>query len=149
MGWSLLFRERHAKPAHSVDFPWSEALSIAGLSAAGLLLIQIERLMLPHLLPLEDLATYGVLAAIAGSLFRVLQMGVGYSLLPRLRAAPGVIERRRLLFKEFRLVVAVAAMGSAGDLGGDPAHRGLVPGGKYHLRGRWSWRRSSPASPRC
>lgn len=111
-GWWLLFRERHAKPHHSVDFPWSEALAIAGLAAAGLLLIQLERLLLPHLLSLEDLATYGVLAAIAGSLFRVLQMGVGYSLLPRLRAAPGVLERRRLLFKEARLVVAVAALGS-------------------------------------
>ena len=135
VGWSLLFRERHAKPHHSVDFPWSEALSIAGLSAAGLLLIQIERLMLPHLLPLEELATYGVLAAIAGSLFRVLQMGVGYSLLPRLRAAPGVIERRRLLFKEFRLVVAVAAMGSLVIWVATPRIEDWFLGGKYHLPG--------------
>jgi O-antigen/teichoic acid export membrane protein len=135
VGWSLLFRERHAKPHRSVDFPWSEAFSIAGLSVAGLLLIQIERLMLPHLLPLEDLATYGVLAAIAGSLFRVLQMGVGYSLLPRLRAAPGVIERRRLLFKEARLVVAVAAVGSVVIWLATPRIEDLFLGGKYHLSG--------------
>lgn len=135
VGWSLLFRERRAKPHRSVDFPWSEALSIAGLSAAGLLLIQIERLMLPHLLPLEELATYGVLAAIAGSLFRVLQMGVGYSLLPRLRAAPGVIERRRLLFKELRLVVAVAAMGSLVIWVATPRIENWFLGGKYHLSG--------------
>ena len=40
--------------------------------------------------PSRDLALYGVLGAIAGSLFRVLQMGVGFSLLPRLRAATSV-----------------------------------------------------------
>jgi O-antigen/teichoic acid export membrane protein len=133
VGWSLLFRERHLKPHRSVEFPWSEALSIAGLAAAGLLLIQLERLLLPHLLPLEDLAKYGVLAAIAGSLFRVLQMGVGYSLLPRLRAAPGVVERRRLLFKEARLVVAVATMGSIFIWVATPRIEHWFLGGKYHL----------------
>lgn len=133
VGWSLLFRERHAKPHRSVEFPWSEAISIAGLAAAGLLLIQLERLLLPHLLPIEDLATYGVLAAIAGSLFRVLQMGVGYSLLPRLRAAPGVIERRRLLYKEARLVVAVATLGSLFIWVATPAIEHWFLGGKYHL----------------
>lgn len=132
-GWWLLFRERHSKSERSVDFPWSEALAIAGLAAAGLLLIQLERLLLPHLLPLEDLATYGVLAAIAGSLFRVLQMGVGYSLLPRLRAAPGVIERRRLLFKEARLVIAVAALGSLVIWVATPRIEAWFLGGKYHL----------------
>jgi O-antigen/teichoic acid export membrane protein len=133
LGWSLLFRERHAKPHRSVEFPWSEALSIAGLALAGLLLIQLERLLLPHLLPLEDLATYGVLAAIAGSLFRVLQMGVGYSLLPRLRAAPSVIERRRLLLKEARLVVTVAALGALAIWVATPRIENLFLGGKYHL----------------
>lgn len=133
VGWWLLFRERHAKPSRSVEFPWSEAMSIAGLAVAGLLLIQLERLLLPHLLPLEDLATYGVLAAIAGSLFRVLQMGVGYSLLPRLRAAPGVLERRRLLFKEARLVVTVATLGSLVIWVATPRIEDLFLGGKYHL----------------
>jgi O-antigen/teichoic acid export membrane protein len=50
-GWRTLFRERHAKPDRSVDFPWKEALSLAGLQATGLLLIQLERLVLPHVLP--------------------------------------------------------------------------------------------------
>jgi O-antigen/teichoic acid export membrane protein len=132
-GWWLLFHERHAKPERSVDFAWSEALSIAGLAVAGLVLIQVERLLLPHLLPLEDLATYGVLAAIAGSLFRVLQMGVGFSLMPRLRAAPGVIERRRLLFREARLVVTLAVLGSLVIWVATPRIEQWFLGGKYHL----------------
>jgi hypothetical protein len=134
-GWWVLFRERHAKPSNSVAFSWSEAFAIAGLSAAGLLLIQLERLLLPHLLPLEELATYGVLAAIVGSLFRVLQMGVGYSLLPRLRAAPGVLERRRLIARESRLVIAIAALGSAAIWIAVPYVERWFLDGKYHLSG--------------
>jgi len=132
-GWWVLFRERHAKPTRSVAFPWSEALAIAGLSAAGLLLIQLERLLIPHLLRLHDLATYGVLAAIVGSLFRVLQMGVGYSLLPRLRAAPGVPERRRLIAREARLVLAIVVLGSAAIWIATPEVERWFLGGKYHL----------------
>jgi O-antigen/teichoic acid export membrane protein len=133
LGWWKLFRERHAKPHRSVDFPWSEALAVAGLAAAGLFLIQLERLLLPHLLPLEDLATYGVLAAIVGSLFRVLQMGLTFSLLPRLRAAPGVPERRRLLVREARLVVAVATIGSLVIWVATPRIEEWLLDGKYHM----------------
>jgi O-antigen/teichoic acid export membrane protein len=132
-GWWVLFRERHAKPPRSVAFPWNEAFAIAGLSAAGLLLIQLERLLIPHLLPLHDLATYGVLAAIVGSLFRVLQMGVGYSLLPRLRAAPGVLERRRLIAREVRLVIPIVTSGSAAIWVATPYVERWFLGGKYHL----------------
>jgi O-antigen/teichoic acid export membrane protein len=135
VGWWVLFHERHAKPHRSVDFPWSEAIAIAGLNTGGLLLIQLERLLLPHLLPLEALATYGVLAAIVGSLFRVLQTGVGYSLLPRLRAAPGVPERRRLLRKEARLVVVMAVLGSAVIWLATPQIERWFLEGKYHLSG--------------
>ncbi|CAN5904620.1 hypothetical protein BH24GEM1_BH24GEM1_06670 [soil metagenome] len=132
-GWWVLFRERHAKPHRTVDFAWSEAFSIAGLSAAGLLLIQLERLLIPYLLPLRDLATYGVLAAIVGSLFRALQMGVGYSLLPRLRAAPGVPERRRLIAREGRLIIAIVAAGSAVIWVATPYVERWFLAGKYHL----------------
>jgi hypothetical protein len=132
-GWWWLFRERHAKPHRSIAFPWSEALAVAGLNAAGLLLIQIERLLLPHLLPLRDLATFGVLGAIVGSLFRVLQMGVGYSLLPRLRAAPGVLQRRQLIAREARLVLAIVALGSATMWIAIPLVERWFLDGKYHL----------------
>ena len=134
-GWSILFRERHAKPDRSVEFPWKEALSFAGMQATGLLLIQLERLVLPHVLPLRDLATYGVLAAIAGSLFRVLQMSVGYTLFPRLRAAKDVRQRRRLVAKEARLVGAVVLLGSVTIWIVTPAIERWFLAGKYHLAG--------------
>jgi hypothetical protein len=132
-GWLVLFRERHRKPHRSSDVPWREAFAFLGMQLAGLLLIQLERLMLPHLLPLEALATYGVLAAVAGSLFRVLQMGVGYSLLPRLRKATDIRQRRRLVAREVRLVTAVVAAGSIAIAGLVPLVERWFLAGKYHL----------------
>ena len=133
--WRTLFRERHAKPERTAEFPWKEGLSLAGLQATGLLLIQLERLVLPHVLPLRDLATFGVLGAIAGSLFRVLQMSVGYTLVPRLRAAQGVRQRRRLVVKEARMVGAVVLAGSLAIWMVTPAVERWFLAGKYDLAG--------------
>jgi O-antigen/teichoic acid export membrane protein len=135
IGWWVLFRERAAKPYRETWFPWGEALSFAGLNAAGLLLVQLDRLIIPHVLSLHDLATFGVLAAIAGSLFRVLSMGVGYSLVPRLRAAGTVMERRRLIWHEAKLVSVITVAGSVAIWFLTPLiERGFLAG-KYHLTG--------------
>jgi O-antigen/teichoic acid export membrane protein len=134
-GWRILFRERHATPYQAVDFSWKEGLSLAGLQATGLILIQLERLVLPHVLPLRDLATYGVLGAIAGSLFRVLQMSVGYTLFPRLRAAKDVRQRRHLVAKEARLVGIVVLAGSVAIWVVTPIVERWFLAGKYHLAG--------------
>jgi O-antigen/teichoic acid export membrane protein len=132
-GWTLLFQERHAKPHKSVDFRVREALAYSGVQTTGLILIQLDRLIIPHYLPLHDLATFGVLAAIAGSLFRVLQMGVGYSLVPRLRAAESVRERRRLVGHEARVVTGVVLVGSAAIAFLTPLVEHWFLQGKYHL----------------
>ena len=135
LGWALVLRERrrHVAIASASGFPWSEALALAGVNAAGLLLVQLERLVIPHVLPLEELATYGVLAAIAGSLFRVLQMGVGYALVPRLRAAATVAERRRLIAREAQLAGTIAALGAIAIVLITPLVERYVLDGKYHL----------------
>jgi O-antigen/teichoic acid export membrane protein len=100
---------------------------------AGLTLIQLERLVLPHVLPLSDLATYGVLAAVVGSLFRVMQMGVGYTLLPRLRAATSVHQRRALIAHETRLISVIVLLGSALIWVITPVLEHTFLAGKYHL----------------
>jgi O-antigen/teichoic acid export membrane protein len=135
IGWWVLFRERGSKLHHGTWFPWREALSFAGLNAAGLLLVQLDRLIIPHVLPLHDLATFGVLAAIAGSLFRVLSMGVGYTLVPRLRAASSVTERRRLIAHEAKLVSVIIVAGSVAIWFLTPWIERLFLAGKYHLGG--------------
>jgi O-antigen/teichoic acid export membrane protein len=132
-GWSILLRERHAKPERTCEVAWGEALAFAGVHASGLLLVQMDRLIIPHVRPVADLATFGVLAAIVGSLFRVLQQGVGYSLLPRLRAASGVAEQRRLLAHEGRLVGVIVLLGSAFIWAVMPPVERYLLAGKYHL----------------
>jgi O-antigen/teichoic acid export membrane protein len=82
------------------------------VSAAGFLLVQLERLLIPQLLSLDDLALFGVLAAVAMAPFRCLQMGVGFALLPQLHAARTVAARRRLLLQEGGVVVCVLFLGS-------------------------------------
>jgi O-antigen/teichoic acid export membrane protein len=134
-GWWILFRERASKPGRETWFPWAEALSIAGMNAAGLVLVQLDRLIIPYVLPLRDLATFGVLAAIAGSLFRVLSMGVGYTLVPRLRAAGSVVERRRLIAHEAKLVSAIIIAGSLVIWLVTPVIERSLLAGKYHLGG--------------
>ena len=109
----VVSRARQASPDRTPGSPGARHSPSPVLNAAGLVLIQLDRLVIPHVLPLQDLATYGVLAAIAGSLFRVLQMGVGYTLVPRLRVAGSVMERRRLISHEAKLVGGLVVAGSA------------------------------------
>ena len=132
-GWGKLLAERGRKPHERSRFSWPEAFSFAAVNATGLLLIQLERLVIPHVLPLQDLATYGVLAAIVGSLFRVFQMGVGYSLTPRLRAAPTVQAKRQLLAHEAKLAGGIVLLGSAFLWVVTPLVERYLLAGKYHL----------------
>src|SRR6185436_4745548 len=133
LGWGLLVREPGFRRERKEELVWSEALSLAGMDASGLLLVQLDRLLIARLLSLGELATYGVLAAIVGSLFRVLQMGVGYTLIPRLRVAASVSERRSLIRREIRLVTALVAGGALAIWLVTPLVERWLLGGKYHL----------------
>jgi len=111
VGWSILGRQRPptAGEGHSL---W-EGLSLLGITAAALLLMQLERLLAPRLLTLEDTARFAVVATLVGSPFRMLQMGAGYTLLPRLRAATSPQARWRLIRHE---ALAVGLIGGAGGV---------------------------------
>jgi O-antigen/teichoic acid export membrane protein len=131
VGWALVLRQPRAQATTKI--PWGEAFPLAGVAAAGMLLIQLERLVIPYVLPLADLALFGVLGAIAGSLFRLLQMGIGFTLLPRLRSATNVLERRQLIAHELRLAVVIAAAGAVAILVLTPLVERWLLAGKYHL----------------
>ena len=133
LSWGMLALEPGFGRERKDELVWSEALSLAGMDASGLLLIQLDRLLIARLLSLGELATYGVLAAIVGSLFRVLQLGVGYTLIPRLRVASSVSERRSLIRREVRLVTALVAGGSLAIWLVTPLVERWLLGGKYHL----------------
>jgi O-antigen/teichoic acid export membrane protein len=133
LSWLLVLRERRPDTPPRITVPWGEAFALAGVSGAGMLLIQLERLVIPYVLPLADLALFGVLGAVAGSLFRLLQMGVGFSLLPRLRNAATIFERRQLIARELRLAAVIAVAGAIAILVLTPLVERWLLAGKYHL----------------
>lgn len=133
VGWSIVRRDHGYGRTSTGLFPWGEALALAGLDASGLLLVQLDRLVIPWLLPLNALALYGVLSAIAGSVFRVLQMGVGYALIPRLRAAESIERRRRLIRHEALLVTALMVAGGLAVSVAVPLVREFLLHDKYEL----------------
>jgi O-antigen/teichoic acid export membrane protein len=134
LGWRALFRSDRVVEEDSTRFGWIEPLSYAGVNAAGLVLLLLERLMVPKLLSLEDLATFGVLAAVVIAPFHVLQLGIGYTLLPRLRAATGFAERRHLVYDE-AVVMGILVLGGAIVVYFlAPLVVELVLAGKYELR---------------
>lgn len=113
LGWQALLRETQAAGPHSLDdVPWRESIALVFLGAASILLTQLERLTIPVFLTTEALATFAVVATVVGSAYRVLQMGVGFTLLPRLRSAPTVEARRKTLRAEAGILLAASLVGS-------------------------------------
>ena len=78
-GWRKLCREGQVRVVPAAAFGWTEALSLAGVNAALLVMMQLERLVIPKALSLEDLALFGVVASIVIAPLRMLQLGVGTS----------------------------------------------------------------------
>jgi O-antigen/teichoic acid export membrane protein len=113
--------------------PWRESLALGGASVSTMVLIQLERLAIPQVLSLVDLALFGVLGAFAGSLYRMLQTGVGYGLLPKLRAAVAIDERRRLIGHDAKLAVAIVVAGSLAIFALAPIVEHWVLDDKYRL----------------
>jgi O-antigen/teichoic acid export membrane protein len=132
-GWYAILRMRRSDSGPFEPFDWGEALSYAGVHLAAVVLTQLERLLIPGLLSLEELATFAVLAAVTIAPFRMLQLGVGYTLLPRMRAASSVEERRRLLFQELLMTGSVVVIGVAAVWMFAPLVAWLFLGDKYIL----------------
>jgi hypothetical protein len=131
-GWGILAREK-AQAAESGAHSLFEGLSLLGITAAALLLMQLERLLTPRLLTLEDLATFAVVATLVGSPFRMLQMGAGYTLLPRLSTASTQLERQQLVRREAGAVTLIGAAAALALFFAAPWIAGWLLAGKYHL----------------
>lgn len=85
-----------------------ESIAGFGILLATQVLWQLERLVIPRTLTMEDLATFAVVAAIAGSPFRMLQIGAGHTLLPGLRACRRREDVRSLMKREGMIVFGAA-----------------------------------------
>lgn len=91
----------------------SEGLGAAGLALAINVLFQLDRLVIGALLSVQELAAYSIVATVAGSAFRMLQVGAGHSLVPRLRACERRQDAVRLLRGE-GMLLAGAGIVAAG-----------------------------------
>ncbi|HEX5765222.1 MAG TPA: hypothetical protein VFY27_06620 [Woeseiaceae bacterium] len=99
--WSLVhLRRKYSTISASYSYNWREALVWTSITGSAVVLLQLERLITPKLLTLEDLATLGILLAIVGPPFRLLQLTLGYVLLPKLRRAQSPRERSSLILRE-------------------------------------------------
>jgi O-antigen/teichoic acid export membrane protein len=131
MGWRILARERPQGPPEEHSF--LEGLSLLGITAAAMILMQLERLLAPRLLTLEALATFAVVTTFVGSPLRMLQMGAGYTLLPRLSTASSSEQRRRLVRREAVVVLLIGGAVVLVILVATPWVAGWLLAGKYHL----------------
>lgn len=111
VGWRSLLGS--SPGASSIErYPWRECAPILVLMTGVQLAMQLERFLIPQLLRLEDLATYGVLAAVIGSPFQMLGIAITYTLMPRLKSAESRADRSRVLRNELALVVPMVMAGS-------------------------------------
>ena len=126
VGWTLLLRGRDAAAvaegrraptiaaeagrAGGAELGWRSTLTLAGVRMSDVTLYQAERLTIPQVLPLASLATFGVLGALVGSPLRMLEMAVSHTVMPRLRAAATVRERRHIVRRELAVALVVVSL---------------------------------------
>ena len=110
--WSRLLSQIDYESRQIAYKDLSDAVSFAGIMAAAQLLLQIERMLIPGLISLEALATFGVMAAIVVAPYRTLQMAVRFTLLPRLRSTSDPSLRLQMLGKETAFLGVICALGA-------------------------------------
>jgi O-antigen/teichoic acid export membrane protein len=110
LAWIVAGSRRAQQP--SARALMREALPLVSIHVSNSVFLQLERLLLAPLAGVQALALFGVVAALVASPFRMLQMSVLFTLIPSLRHASDVEERRRLLRREMLLVAAVIGAGS-------------------------------------
>ena len=113
--------------------PWRESLPLFGYLLTVQLAAQLDRLIIPKLLDIESLATFGVLSALVLAPFKMFQTGVGYTLVPGLRNSDSKTGRRKILVHEAGITVLVVAGGAASGFFIAPWFADLFLKGKYVL----------------
>lgn len=134
VGWKRIAKLTHGDPS---DFPgqslWREALSLMTISTASGLFLSLERLVIPMTVGIEHLALFGVAVSLVGSPFRMIQGAVSFTIIPRLREAKSVEQRRHLLLHEFILIGAVLGPASVAIWIVAPFLSHWFFGGRYDL----------------
>ncbi len=113
--------------------PASEAISYLAIIGAAEILMQLERLMIPKLISLADLATFSVVAAVVAPPFRLLQMTFGFTLLPKLRSTTDRADQSRLIIRDVGLASLAITIATVFLLALLPWVESTLLAGKYQI----------------
>jgi O-antigen/teichoic acid export membrane protein len=131
--WGAFIRHGRLPGAEEDIVPRGEALSLMIAAAAGALLVQVERFVIPHVLDYESLAIFTVLASVAIFPFRLLRSGSSFALVPRLRAASESSARFTLLIAEGRALAVTLLFASVLVVALAPSVAAILTDGRYRL----------------
>ena len=112
---------------------WRERAPIFGNMIAFQLFASVDRLLIPKLLDLESLATFGVLMVLVISPFKMFELSVSYTLIPGLRNAASTTERDAILAHEAKTAAAVTLLAILSGFLVAPWAKDLILGDKYEL----------------
>jgi len=136
IGWRSVVADkaRTERPAGGMQrYPWRAGWSAVSFTGAGMVLAALERLITPQLLGLATMATFSVLATVAGSPFTILYQGIGYTLLPGLRNAKDQAQRRKVLSHEGKVAAIICTLAGIAAWWLTPIVIRYALAGRYHI----------------
>ncbi len=133
VSWFLLLKVSKLKATEGWKIPWGEVPALYGYIITVEVAWQLDKLLIPLLLDIESLAAFGVLSAFVLAPFKMFQTGVGYTLIPTLKAASSGAERSSALLHEAKTSLFVVGVGSASAFLLAPRLVELFLAGKYEL----------------
>ena len=131
---SLLFKSTPSAESHQ-PYSWREAISCLIVGGAVPVLLQLERMLIPKLLTFEELANFGVLAALVVAPYRTLQMAATFATIPRIRAIQSVSERQKFLRNEVFILSVLTVGGGLLLIWLAPIVVEFIYGSKFDLTG--------------
>jgi len=132
-GWVLLIYISRIQTSDSWEIPWREIPALFGYIVTVQLAAHLDKLMLPKVLDIESLATFGVLSALVFAPFKMFQAGVGFTLIPGLRTAETARDRTRTMLHEAKTTMMVIALGLSSGFFIAPWVARTFLEGKYEL----------------
>ncbi len=134
LGWLVAYRTvNNGRREIEFDMALREGAAALGIGVGVEILSQFERLAIPKVGSVEMLGTYAVLAAVAGSPFRMIRIATSFSLLPRLRAVATAAEARAVIVRESLTALLMAVASSVGVVLVAPLVFNALLKGKYEI----------------
>lgn len=131
--WLALWASQGIKTDTAFDSAWGERTQLFGHLVTIQLFAALDRLLIPKLLDIESLATFGVLAVLIIAPFKMFEIGMGYTLVPGLRNATSKQERVKLILREGRTAFVVVIIATISAFAIAPWVKDLILGDKYQL----------------